>query len=109
MRIPPDADLLVLMTTLFGVAAATYLVSKSRGAPMPPLADAFAPLRPPPPPGCWAVLGLPDTATEDEIVAAHRHLARTNHPDQGGTHERMTAINVAKDEALAIARARSGS
>jgi curved DNA-binding protein CbpA len=29
----------------------------------------------------YAVLGVPETATRDEIVRAYRRLARTSHPD----------------------------
>ena len=29
----------------------------------------------------YAVLGVPDTATHDEIIRAYRRLARTSHPD----------------------------
>lgn len=29
----------------------------------------------------YAVLGVPETATHDEIVSAYRRLARTSHPD----------------------------
>lgn len=48
----------------------------------------------------WAVLGVSESATADEIRAAHRRLASQHHPDKGGTAEQMAAINKARDEAL---------
>jgi hypothetical protein len=46
------------------------------------------------------VLGLPPTATPDEIAAAYRRLAKEWHPDRGGGAEserRMAEINAAYD------------
>lgn len=49
----------------------------------------------------WSeVLGLPRTATRDEIAAAWRERARTAHPDAGGSQSSMAALNAAKDAAL---------
>jgi hypothetical protein len=49
----------------------------------------------------WArVLKVPDTATADEIITAHRRLAIENHPDRGGDAEIMALINSARDAAL---------
>jgi hypothetical protein len=63
--------------------------------------------RPPPPPGPdprvraghLAVLGFPPgaTPTADEIQRRRRDLALQNHPDRGGSPERMAAINAAAD------------
>ena len=52
----------------------------------------------------WAVLGLPETATWDEVRAAHRRLAKVLHPDAGveADHRRMAELN----EALATLAAR---
>lgn len=46
------------------------------------------------------VLGLRDDATIDQIRRAHIHLAQTEHPDMGGSAERMARINTARDRAL---------
>lgn len=57
----------------------------------------------PPPPGsmtrdeAFQVLGLPPTATPDEIRRAHRALMRVNHPDQGGSVWLAARINQARD------------
>jgi len=53
----------------------------------------------------WAVLGLPPTATLDEIEAAFRQLARNSHPDVGGSHDGMSRLTAARSEAReALAR-----
>jgi hypothetical protein len=46
------------------------------------------------------VLGLPPTATTADIDEARRRLARSAHPDVGGSVAAMQAINAAADEAL---------
>ncbi len=57
----------------------------------------------PPSPGsmtrdeAFQVLGLPPTATLDEIRRAHRALMRVNHPDQGGSVWLAARINQARD------------
>jgi hypothetical protein len=58
-------------------------------------------------PSAWEILGIVPEATEAEIVDAWRYKAKDAHPDCGGSHERMTALNEAKDIALAMARNRS--
>lgn len=45
----------------------------------------------------FEVLGVSRTASLDEVRAARRLLARSAHPDHGGTAQRMTEINVAFD------------
>lgn len=50
---------------------------------------------------CWTVLGVGRDASRDQIDAAYRQKARHQHPDVGGTHEAMAALNAARDEALA--------
>lgn len=43
----------------------------------------------------YQVLEVPVGASVEEIKKAYRRLALANHPDRGGTHERMLAINEA--------------
>jgi hypothetical protein len=59
----------------------------------------------------FTVLGLPATAGADELRLARRRLALAEHPDRGGSADRMQAINVAYEEAmeLVVARALRGS
>lgn len=54
----------------------------------------------------FAVLGLSEEATLDEIRAARRHLAFAAHPDRGGDPALMTAINTAFDAAVRLYRER---
>lgn len=46
------------------------------------------------------VLGVRETATREEIEAAHRALIRKHHPDAGGSAEQAAEINRARDDAL---------
>jgi len=48
------------------------------------------------------VLGLADTATPDEIRAAHRRLIQRVHPDVGGSADLAARINRAKDVLLGV-------
>ena len=48
----------------------------------------------------FVVLGLPATATLEEVRAARRRLAKTVHPDRGGDELRMQEINRAFDLAV---------
>ena len=59
----------------------------------------------PPPKSCWDILGLRLGASSAQVNDAFRRLARENHPDNGGTHERMAEINRARNEALSQAGA----
>jgi hypothetical protein len=56
-------------------------------------------------PSCWETLGLPANATEAQIIDAWRTLAKTAHPDKGGSAEAWNALNQAKDIPVATARA----
>lgn len=52
------------------------------------------------PPSCWDVLGIRPGASADDIKRAHRKESMRRHPDKGGSHAAMTALNAARDEAL---------
>ena len=54
----------------------------------------------------FAVLGLPTTAGSDDLRLARRRLALAEHPDRGGSADRMQAINVAYEEAMELVVAR---
>lgn len=49
----------------------------------------------------FAILGLDRTATEQDVHAARRRLAKSAHPDTGGSVEAMQLLNDAADAALA--------
>lgn len=50
---------------------------------------------------CWTVLGIERTRNKDVINNAWRAKARAAHPDMpGGSHEAMTALNTARDQAI---------
>ena len=46
------------------------------------------------------ILGVPDRASTEEIVAAYRRLMRTAHPDHGGSTVRAAQLNAARDRLL---------
>lgn len=46
------------------------------------------------------ILGLAGHPSTDEIEKAHKVRALANHPDRGGTHEKMVEVNVARDYLL---------
>lgn len=55
-----------------------------------------------PPPKNWrAVLGVTGPATEEAITSAFRRKAIEAHPDRpGGSHDRMSELNAARDAAM---------
>jgi DnaJ-domain-containing protein 1 len=66
----------------------------SQEKPAMPLADAYA------------ILGLPPTATLEEVKGNYKRLAAVFHPDKGGYTEAMVLLNRAYE---AIQRQRGGS
>ena len=48
----------------------------------------------------YKLLGLPPSATIDEVKRRFRALALINHPDKGGKHEDFIKITAAKDRIL---------
>jgi hypothetical protein len=69
--------------------------------------DAIAARRPVP--RALVVLGLGAKATAAEVNAAYRARAFELHPDRGGSHARMVALNNARDAALAAVAQRRPS
>jgi hypothetical protein len=59
-----------------------------------------------PRPDPFQVLGLAGDATLDEIEVARRTLAKSAHPDAGGSVAEMQRINAAADEAALVIAAR---
>lgn len=54
-----------------------------------------------PEPNNWRhILGLTEeTATFEKAEAAYKRLAKTRHPDHGGSHDQMATINMAFEQA----------
>lgn len=47
----------------------------------------------------WVVLGIPSTATKEEVECAYKKLAKTAHPDMGGTTEAWARLQEAYHQA----------
>jgi hypothetical protein len=54
----------------------------------------------------FAVLGLPPGSSVEDVENARRTLAKSSHPDVGGSVRQMQVINAAADEAARIAAVR---
>lgn len=83
--------------------------SRRRGPEPEPDAGARQAHRPAPPPDArpaawWEVLGVTPDADADAVKAAYRSLARTRHPDMGGTNDAMAELNDARDQGLDAVR-----
>jgi hypothetical protein len=50
-------------------------------------------------PECWSVLGVPPTATPEEVKARYRELARQHHPDRFGDEEAFKRVSAAYEQA----------
>jgi hypothetical protein len=57
----------------------------------------------------FTVLGLPPGSTVEDVENARRTLAKSSHPDVGGSVRQMQVINAAADEAARIATSRGSS
>ena len=56
---------------------------------------------------CWTVLELPFGSCADKINERYRLLSQVRHPDRGGSHDAMAALNKAREEALAVVRGKA--
>jgi hypothetical protein len=52
----------------------------------------------------YRALHLQPTAPDELVTSAHRVLSKIHHPDRGGSHAEMVAINAAVDEIRATRR-----
>jgi len=48
----------------------------------------------------YDILGLPSTASKEEVVKAHKRLMQRLHPDRGGSDYLAAKINAAKDQLI---------
>lgn len=48
----------------------------------------------------YEVLGLPNSATKDQVIKAHKRLMQRLHPDRGGSDYLAAKINAAKDKLI---------
>ena len=58
-------------------------------------------------PDYYKTLGVPRTATADEIKKAFRKLARKHHPDAGGDEAKFKELNEAYEVSVATTRSAS--
>lgn len=50
----------------------------------------------------WIILGLPQSATLDQVEDKFRTMARQAHPDMGGTHDTMATLTAAREAARKV-------
>jgi DnaJ-class molecular chaperone len=48
----------------------------------------------------YEILGLPSSATTDQVIKAHKRLMQRLHPDRGGSDYLAAKINAAKDKLI---------
>jgi hypothetical protein len=51
----------------------------------------------------WSILGVSASASQAEIDHAYKSRLREAHPDAGGSHDQMTKLNLARDQARRVA------
>lgn len=56
------------------------------------------------PTDCFSQLGLSPSCSISDVKAAYRRLAKSAHPDHGGSHEQFLALQAAYEEALRLCR-----
>lgn len=52
---------------------------------------------------CWEILGVPETATVEEVKRAYRNRSFSVHPDHGGSVESFHRLKLAYVQALDLA------
>ncbi len=62
--------------------------------------EGFAALPAPGTTSWWQIMQIGSDATIEQIEAAFRRLARERHPDAGGSHDMMSELNRARDQAM---------
>jgi hypothetical protein len=55
-------------------------------------------------PSWWVLLNIPSTATEQQVKDRFKQLAKTSHPDVGGSREQWLQLQEAYDQAMALFR-----
>lgn len=113
---PRDVKRLVYSLAGVALALGVVMVMTGRGGVLLPILAALVagllhrlfnrqPAEPPSSlPGlkdAYALLGLPEAASADDVRAAHQRLMQRLHPDKGGTDALAQQINAARDRILA--------
>lgn len=113
---PRDVKRLVYTLAGLALALGVVMVMTGRGGVLVPILAALAagavhrvlnrqpaPSRPAQPDlkDAYALLGLPETATPEDVRATHQRLMQRLHPDKGGTDALAQQINAARDRILA--------
>ncbi|GAJ10680.1 unnamed protein product [marine sediment metagenome] len=84
---------------LTGKPIAAWLKEFQQPRELPPGGEQVAPQQEPAMllADAYAVLGLPQTASLEEVKRNYKHLAAIFHPDKGGYTEAMVLLNAAYD------------